>query len=369
METAATGVISVQKESNTDGIIYREIRDPYGFIYITTNLVDGKRYLGQKTFDRKWKNYLGSGKAFKNALKLYGKENFSRNIIDIAYSIEELNQKEYEYSIFFDVVQSEDWYNLVLGGGTTAGMIVSDETRNKLSEARRKNSIMHPEFDEHHSEKMIEFYDKHPEAKERISDMLKQLWQDPNYAAKILQSLENYWNDDNNRIQHGAIIKETWKDPEIRSARLSGLKEWSTNPENHDIRSEISKRNWDKPGYREAQVNRNIGIGNPMYDVHRYGINSTRFFPVYCIELNRIFWGAKQAEQELHIRSSDISRCCKKVRGHYSAGRHPITGERLHWLYANDAIQQGYITQKQLNCYLNYLKQKGNDIDGTMEEE
>ena len=47
------------------------INEPYGFIYITTNMVNGKRYLGQKRFDEwnKWKTYLGSGKAFKNALK------------------------------------------------------------------------------------------------------------------------------------------------------------------------------------------------------------------------------------------------------------------------------------------------------------
>ena len=39
------------------------IENPYGFVYITTNLVNGKRYLGQKTMNsyRNWKDYLGSG--------------------------------------------------------------------------------------------------------------------------------------------------------------------------------------------------------------------------------------------------------------------------------------------------------------------
>lgn len=70
------------------------ITDPYGFIYITTNLIDGKRYIGQKKFDSYWKSYLGSGKHLREAVKKYGKENFSRNIVAIAYSKEELDDAE-----------------------------------------------------------------------------------------------------------------------------------------------------------------------------------------------------------------------------------------------------------------------------------
>ena len=352
-------IIEVQKNTKLDDIVCREIKDPYGFIYVTTNLINGKKYLGQKKFDRKWKEYIGSGQAFRSAVRKYGKENFTREIICICYSADELNDVEYELSVLLDVVQSNDWYNLVYGGGTTVGMVASKETRIKLSEARKRNSILHPEFDKYHGQKMVEFYEEHPEAKDRISNTLKQLWQNPDYAAKILQSLEKYWNDNAHRIQQSAIIKETWKNQDIRDARLNGLKEWIANPENHDLRSEISKNNWNKPGYREAQVARLLGCNNPMYDVHRYGTNSPRFIPVYCIELNQIFWGARQVYNELHIKGSDIAQCCKGKAGHNSAGTHPETKEKLHWLYAEDAIHKGYITQQDLDDYLNTLKEKG----------
>ena len=136
----------------SNDVIYEEvIKDPYGFIYITTNMCDGKRYLGQKRFDDEWQNYLGSGTVFKRAIKKYGKENFVRNIIDIAYSEDELNQKEYDYSVFLDVVESNDWYNLVYGGGATSGYKFSDEQKKKMSESR-KGRVLSEEARRHMSE-------------------------------------------------------------------------------------------------------------------------------------------------------------------------------------------------------------------------
>lgn len=70
------------------------ITDPYGFIYITTNWIDGKKYIGQKKFDNYWKGYLGSGKHLREATKKYGRENFTRDIVAIAYSKEELDSAE-----------------------------------------------------------------------------------------------------------------------------------------------------------------------------------------------------------------------------------------------------------------------------------
>lgn len=50
----------------------------YGFIYITTNHINVKRYIGQRKYDKneKWKTYLGSGIILTRAIEKYGKENF-----------------------------------------------------------------------------------------------------------------------------------------------------------------------------------------------------------------------------------------------------------------------------------------------------
>ena len=52
---------------------------------------------------------------------------------------------------------------------------------------------------------------------------------------------------------------------------------------------------------------------------------------VLCVELNRIFESIKEAEQELGIYDSNIIACCN---GKYKySGKHPVTGEKLHWKY------------------------------------
>ena len=134
----------------------------FGFIYITTCSVNGKKYLGQRKYSRGWKDYLGSGVAFCKAVEKYGKENFHREIICEADTAEELNQLEYELSLKYDVVNSEDWYNLCYGGYSTNGFKFSDETKKIMSEkakgryAGSKNPMygVHRKLTEEHKQKI-----------------------------------------------------------------------------------------------------------------------------------------------------------------------------------------------------------------------
>ena len=139
----------------------------YGFIYITTCTINNKKYLGQKKYVRGWKNYIGSGKAFSNAVKKYGKENFVREIICEAETAEELNELEYSFSVMFNVVESDDWYNLCYGGNATNGYSFSEETKKIMSEKKKglydgKNNPMYGVHRKHTEEekKMISLHAK-----------------------------------------------------------------------------------------------------------------------------------------------------------------------------------------------------------------
>ena len=88
----------------------------YGYIYVTTNLKNGKRYLGQHASKKFDPDYLGSGKLLEKAIKKYRTHSFSIQIVDWAYSKYELDQKEIQWIDLLSCVQDDNWYNLLYGG-------------------------------------------------------------------------------------------------------------------------------------------------------------------------------------------------------------------------------------------------------------
>lgn len=68
---------------------------PYGIVYKTTNLVNGKQYVGQTIRVNSF--YLGSGTYFLRSLKKYGRHNFIRETLCECSNRDELNEREMDY--------------------------------------------------------------------------------------------------------------------------------------------------------------------------------------------------------------------------------------------------------------------------------
>lgn len=83
-------------------------------VYKTTNLINGKIYVGYDTRNRP--SYLGSGVFYKRAEKKYGKENFRKAIIDIDDDLKMLCLKEIFWIDFYDARNPEIGYNIDPGG-------------------------------------------------------------------------------------------------------------------------------------------------------------------------------------------------------------------------------------------------------------
>ena len=54
----------------------------FGYIYIITNLINGKKYVGKKKICKQHESYMGSSKWLKQDIKELGKENFKKEIIE-----------------------------------------------------------------------------------------------------------------------------------------------------------------------------------------------------------------------------------------------------------------------------------------------
>lgn len=116
----------------------------YGFVYITTNHVNGKQYIGQRKYDKqgKWKEYLGSGIILSRAIEKYGLKNFSKEIIEECKTKKILNEREIYWINYYNAVESDNFYNIASGGdgGNTIAGYTDDQRKllsTKLSNMRK----------------------------------------------------------------------------------------------------------------------------------------------------------------------------------------------------------------------------------------
>ena len=107
-------------------------------IYKTTNNKNGKFYIGKQNTDDK--NYLGSGKALVAAVKKYGKENFTKEILHKCGSKKETEILEASI-VTKELVDKPNCYNMKLGG--TGGSMKGWKKPQRNQEYKNKQRVSH----------------------------------------------------------------------------------------------------------------------------------------------------------------------------------------------------------------------------------
>ena len=133
-------------------------KEYYGFIYLTTNKINGMKYVGKKKYIRNWESYLGSGIRLKYAIDKYGKENFTKEIIENVLLKEEINAREKYWIDYYNAVESKDFYNISLGGDggdVTAGYTVEMKAELSLKFSKGRKGIVNQNGNNPNAKKVI----------------------------------------------------------------------------------------------------------------------------------------------------------------------------------------------------------------------
>lgn len=119
----------------------------YGYIYMTINILNGKRYIGKRqgNFDN-W--YKGSGTLLKKAINRYGYDNFTVELLDDSpNNKDELNNREKYWIEHYNAVDDPMFYNIARGGDGGHLIAGYDEETKRLINNKKKvplcNNIFH----------------------------------------------------------------------------------------------------------------------------------------------------------------------------------------------------------------------------------
>jgi group I intron endonuclease len=178
-------------------------------IYKITNLINTKVYIGQtiRTLSSRWWDHCkpSSRSVISKAIRKYGKENFTYEVIDCANCLDELNDKEIHWISVYDSRNAEKGYNIAFGG---ENRIMTEVIKIKLSESN-KGKKKPPISDEH---------------RRKLSEAAKKRKISPETREKIRQSHIGLKPSDETRKKLSLAKKGKKRDKNINSSPATGRK-------------------------------------------------------------------------------------------------------------------------------------------------
>lgn len=176
-----------------------------GFIYMLTNKVDGKRYIGQTQQDditKRWDKYKYKaknciGQYLYNALVKYGVDNFRFQIICICFN-DYCNEYEIDYIKKYNTIVPGG-YNIQKGGKSTVKRIPWTQEQ-RLDMSIKLSGVNHPNFGKKASK----------ERTEKMSRTMKEKIKNGTFVPK-LDVLKNATDKTRKKVaqydKHGNLIK------------------------------------------------------------------------------------------------------------------------------------------------------------------
>lgn len=226
----------------------------YNYIYLITNSINGKQYVGKHSTDDFEDGYMGSGTILKQAIKKYGIDSFKKTILEDGIDREEvLNAREI---FWIEKLQTkQNGYNLTEGGEGVLGFTMSETQRDKIS-MRTKEALERPEMREKISKHTREAM-SNPVVRKKVSDRTREAMNREEVKDKVKKGLKEYSNRKEVKEEFSNRMKE-WNanNPEWRERHNKQLKElWNTS-ERKEFAKKRALRQFEDPKQREAAAER-----------------------------------------------------------------------------------------------------------------
>lgn len=263
----------------------------------------GKVYIGITKHEAAKRWGRGSGytknRHLYSAIKKYGWDNFSHEVVAEGLSREEACAKEKELISFYKSDDPDFGYNKTSGG--EGNYTVSEGTKAL------------------HRKQQKEWLQEHPEHKEKLrtsaSQRLKAAWSDKNYRERIVP-----------------ILKEAHKEV------------YNRKPELRSHMGRIASERWKNPKYRERFINALCSRTQSERSRRLIGEHQPNALSVICVDTGDTYKTVSEAARSVGVAVTCISDCCKG-RLETSAG--------CRWRYASETEEDW---QRRRDAFVSHKK-------------
>lgn len=194
-------------------------------IYCHTHVDSGRRYIGltKQAMMKRWKNHVhaaqysrGGRWYFPNAIRKYGKDAFSHEVLETHMDLDQANLAEEWFIRLFNTRDPRFGFNLAPGGTHVPHP--------------KKNPMNQPEFREKALRNLAKANNI---SSEERSERTRALWQDDDYREKV-----------------SVVLRSNMADPEVKGRATQAMKESFATDESKAKRSTSSKAMWQSDDFR-----------------------------------------------------------------------------------------------------------------------
>ena len=251
-------------------------------IYCIENLINGKKYIGQSVNIKRrlsvHKTLLKNGKHdnefLQRAWNKYGADNFTFSTL-AECDISELDALETYYISLHNTTDDLRGYNHESGGHVNKAL--SEETKIKIGRANKGHR--------HTSETKVKM--SKSRMRHEVSEETRRKISETERGKTVSEEVKRRLSE----VNTGKVLSEETKNKISQSTK-----------------------------------------GKPKSEEHRRRIkeNHAKGSQIFSPELNEVFDCINDAEEKYGIAHQNISKCLNGTRK--SAGKHPVTGEKLTWV-------------------------------------
>jgi group I intron endonuclease len=223
-----------------------------GYVYLITNNVNGKVYIGQTTASvkRRWTEHKCNAKQgvqtnLYSAIRKYGHAAFSIEVLHKATSSEELNRLEIQEIASRQSMESSHGYNLTAGGGGVRNYHFSASVRRVISETSRARWA-------------------DPRYRKRLSSKKRAFYATEEGKASHASSVGSFVRTDEYKQKHRVNSAALWKNEEYVAKQKAGMAR--ANTDEYRLKQSVnSKRNWSDPEWKARQAAERRARWTPEY--------------------------------------------------------------------------------------------------------